>query len=335
MEFKIYNGDCLELMKEIPDESVDMILDDLPFNLTDCAWDKGVIDLSAMWEQFKRILKPCCSAVLFASGKFTHKLIASNYDWYKYKWIWIKNAPTMFLHAKNAPMHKFEEILIFSDGVINHPTCTTRRMKYNPQGLIPCEEYHQNGAHNTYGDRPSRPIVRVNDGEKPSQLRAGGRGSKFIHNTDKVSEVSLQGGKLRGNSKTQSQVTAYGGKLCGSKCKFGGIVGERPSHVDYYIPEQTNYPSDVLEFKTVPTTKRFHPTQKPVDLLEFLIKTYTNEGETVLDATMGSGSCGCAAINTNRRFIGFEIETKFYDIAEKRISEAVNEKAQSLFNLEV
>lgn len=232
MEYQIYNEDCLEGMKRLAENSVDAIIADLPYNLTDCAWDKGVIDLSALWTEFKRVLKPYSSAVLFASGKFTHKLITSNSEWYKYKWIWVKNAPTMFVQAKNAPMRAFEEILIFSDGVINHKTCTTRRMKYNPQGVVPCGEavpyaahisdvslqggklrtnskkqsdvtaygdklhpphgganvatrgiFKRNGNHNAYGDRPSRPVIRSNDGkDKPSQLRAGGRGEKWTPN---------------------------------------------------------------------------------------------------------------------------------------------------------
>ena len=106
----IKQGDCMELMKEIPDGSVDMVLTDLPYNLTACKWDELPIDLDKLWEHFKRIIKPYSAIVLFASGKFTHKLIASNFDWYKYKWIWVKNAPTMFVHAKNAPMRKFEEL---------------------------------------------------------------------------------------------------------------------------------------------------------------------------------------------------------------------------------
>lgn len=324
--YEIYNEDCLIAMKRLPENSVDCIICDLPYNLTDCAWDKSAIDLPTMWTEFKRILKPYNSAVMFASGKFTHKLIASNLDWYKYKWIWVKNAPTMFVHAKNAPMRKFEEILVFSDGSINHPTCTTRRMKYNPQGLMSCEEYCRNGAHNTYGDRPSRPVVRVNDGEKPSQLRAGGRGNKFIHNIDKVSGVSLQGGKLKGNWRD-----GYNWERSSKLKAFGGTYGARPSHVDYYIQSQTGYPTDILEFNVEPPQKKLHPTQKPTDLLEYLIRTYTNEGELVLDATMGSGSTGVAAMNTNRRFIGFETETKFYEIAKKRIDEALAKKAQELF----
>lgn len=296
--YEIFNEDCVTGLKRIANNSVDCIICDLPYNLTECAWDKGAIDLDALWLQFKRILKPYNAAVMFASGKFTHKLITSNPEWYKYKWIWVKNAPTMFVQAKNAPMRAFEEILIFSDGVINHKTCTTRRMKYNPQGVVPCGEAVPYAAHisdvSLQGGK-----LKSNDGkDKPSQLRAGGRGDVRTH---------------------------------GCKKRFQGIAGARPSHVDWYIQEQTGYPTDVLEFKVVPNGKRDHPTQKPVDLLEYLIKTYTNEGETVLDATFGSGSTGVACINTGRQFIGFETEKNFFDIAKKRIDDAIAKKEQSLF----
>ena len=248
MTCDIYNEDCLKGMTRLPDNSVDLILTDLPYNLTASACDKNAIDLSAMWKQFKRILKPCSSAVLFANGSFTNKLITSNLDWFKYKWIWVKNTPTLFIHAKNAPMRKFEEILVFSDGVVNHARCTNRRMKYNPQGVVSCE------------------IER-----------------------DKRSKA------------------------------FGNIVGKRPSQVEQYTQKHTGYPSDVLYYDVPRSKARFHPTQKPTELLEYLIRTYTNEGEVVLDATMGSGSTGVAAMNTDRNFIGYEIDEKFFDIARNRI----------------
>lgn len=197
MDYQIFNEDCIEGMKRLPDNSVDCIITDLPYNLTACAWDMAAIDLPSMWAQFKRILKPYNSVVMFASGKFTHKLIASNLDWYKYKWIWVKNVPTMFVQAKNAPMRKFEEILIFSDGVINHTTCTTRRMKYNPQGLVACE------------------VEKPPEGkDQPSQLRAGGRGSKWVcSNKGKKTPTVLGGGELKGNSKKKvhSQIICWGG----------------------------------------------------------------------------------------------------------------------------
>lgn len=132
---QIYNEDCLEGMKRIPDGSVDMVLTDLPYEITALPYDKQ-IDLAEMWTQFKRILKPYTAVVLFASGKFTHQLIASNFEQFKYKWIWRKNAPTLFVHAKNRPMSCYEEICVFSDGVINHASLSKKRMKYNPQGLI-------------------------------------------------------------------------------------------------------------------------------------------------------------------------------------------------------
>ena len=290
MHYQVFSEDCLEGMKRIPDGSVDMILTDLPYNLTACKWDLTPIDLPAMWEQFRRILKPCCSVVLFASGRFTYKLISSNLEQYKYKWIWVKNAPTFFVHAKNAPMRKFEEILVFSDGSINHPTCTDHRMKYNPQGVVPCTSLRTNL-------------------------------DKDVH-----SEVTAFGGKFKGNWRD-----GYNWERHGRLNAFGNVVGKRPSQVDYYIQEQTGYPSDVLEYKVPHSAAKLHPSQKPVDLLEFLIRTYTDEGETVLDATMGSGSTGVACVNTGRNFIGFETEKNFYDIALKRISTAMDKQSQALF----
>lgn len=259
MSYEIYNEDCLQGMKRIPDGSVDMILTDLPYNVTACAWDLQPLNLDDLWTQFNRVLKPYRSAVMFASGKFANKLIASNAARYKYKWIWIKNAPTNFIHAKNAPMHKFEEILVFSDGVINHPSCTNRRMKYNPQGVIACNI-----------------AKRRNSGNNVIELRGIARAKQ-------------------------------------------------------YKQEQTGYPADVLYYDVPNNGNKLHPSQKPVDLLEYLIRTYTDEGELVLDATMGSGSTGVAAINTKRRFIGFETEQKFFDISKQRIDEAIAKREQSLF----
>lgn len=347
---ELYNEDCIAGMAKLADNSVDMILTDLPYNLTACKWDKTPIDLAEMWTQFKRILKPCCSAVLFASGKFTFKLVASNFEQYKYKWIWVKNAPTMFVHAKNAPMRKFEEILVFSDGSINHPSCTTRRMKYNPQGVVPClprirddngmlangelmrsqgrspiKARNTNRADSIIGDRPRRACGTTYEQSQtgyPTDVLEFDElpDSKYIHSTHKGSEVSLQGGKLKGNWERHGRLKA-----------FGNTVGKRPSQVDYYIQEQTGYPSDVLNFKTPHNVTKFHPSQKPTDLLEFLIRTYTDEGETVLDATMGSGSTGVAAVNCGRDFIGFELEKKFFDVACERIAEVQNPHVQALF----
>jgi len=314
MNYQIQQGDCLELMKKIPDGSVDMILTDLPYNLTDCSWDKSAIDLAAFWEQVKRILKPYCSAVLFSSGKFTHKLISSNFDWYKYKWIWVKNTATMFVHAKNAPMRKFEEILVFSDGVINHKSVSKRRMKYNPQGLIDCTILKDNlGKSSETEIRAHGKFKPPKWYDSPTQLRAGGSGKRWSGIYDDCASNWQRCGRVKsGANATKTQI-------------------HNPHPENTYIQEQTGYPSDVLHFDALSTNGRFHPTQKPVDLLEYLIKTYTDAGETVLDATMGSGSTGVAAVNTGRKFIGFETEQKFFDIAKQRIEKAIAESEQSLF----
>lgn len=230
-----------------------------PYNITDADFDKSVIELTQLWEQFKRILKPRCSAVLFASSSFTFKLYNSNPEWYKYKYIWAKNRVTGFPNAKNRPMCRYEEVLVFSNSVIAHEGKSERRMKYNPQGLI-----------------------------------RGGR--------------------------------SYTGR------KSGNIYGDHNGSLSHaYTAKYHNYPNDILYFKRPHNVGQNHPTEKPVALLEYLIRTYTDESEVVLDATMGSGSTGVAAINTNRRFIGFELDEKYFNIAQKRLNRAVAEKQQALF----
>ena len=229
-------GDCLELMKDIPDKSVDMILCDLPYSLkkrktTWNDWDCE-IDLNRLWEQYNRIIKNNGTILLFGTDLFSAGLILSNYKNYKYKWIWQKESGTGFLNAKRMPLRNFEEILVFYK---NQPT-------YNPQMTI-------------------------------GQAYTTTKGSKSSNycSTDKI-------------------VTTINN-------------GER-------------YPLTIINFKR---DKGLHPTQKPVELLEYLIKTYTNEGDTVLDNCMGSGSTGVACINTNRNFIGFELDNNYFNMAKKRI----------------
>lgn len=241
---KLMQGDCLELMKDIPDKSIDMILCDLPYGTIASSWDK-IIDFKALWEQYERIIKNNSAIVLFGSGQFTYKIIKSNPKLYKYKWIWFKSKRGNFVNAKNRPMTAYEEIMIFSKG--NTANGSKNKMKYYPQGLV-----------------------------KKKTIR-----------TDK------------------------------SGTRFGTMAGKRPSHKTTIISEYSGYPFDVLQFDSVLKPK--HPTQKPVELLEYLIKTYTNENETVLDNCMGSGSTGVACVNTNRNFIGMELDEKYFNIAKERI----------------
>ena len=270
----IFNEDCLTGMKQLADSSVDFICTDLPYGLMSYKQDKR-INLDEMWQEFRRILKPNCVVALFASSKFTIELAASNLDWYKYKFVWVKNFSTNFVNAKNRPLSKYEEVLIFSGGACVHKGQSERRMRYFPQGLKAL---------------------------KYEKVHGGNTICLSIHRHNK-----------------------------NAKKKFGATIHSSPSNVEEYTQQWGNYPTDVLYFDAPYNVKRNHPNEKPIPLLEYLIKTYSNEGETVLDATCGSGSCGVACVNTNRNFIGYELDKKYYDVASERINKAVFEKSTRLF----
>ena len=259
----IKQGDCLELMKEIPDCSVDMILTDLPYGgeVTEFRWDER-LDFTKLWEQFRRIIRDRRAIVLFGQEPFASELRMSALDIYKYDWIWRKSRVSNALNCHFSPLRTFENVMVFSNGSAS--TNGNRQMLYNPQGL-----------------KPSGKLVKNH--------------SCFINHF-------------------------------GRERKPNKVYASTPKE---YIQQYTNYPQTALEFKS--PARPVHPTQKPVDLLEYLIKTYTNEGETVLDATMGSGSTGVACVNTGRDFIGFEKEQNFFEISQKRIAEAQAKKAQELF----
>ena len=233
MNIELYNGDCLELMKNIPDKSIDMILCDLPYGTTACKWDT-VIPFEPLWEQYNRIIKDNGVIALFAQIPFDKVLGVSNLKMLRYEWIWKKSKATGHLNAKKMPLKEHENILIFYK---NLP-------RYNAQGLI-------------------KKVI-------PTISRGRDNGSNY---------------------------------------------GESSKDA---IQEYENYPKSVLEFAS--ESKTVHPTQKPVALFEYLIKTYTNEGETVLDNCMGSGSTGIACLRTNRNFIGIDKDDKYFDIAYNRIN---------------
>ncbi|WP_288773774.1 site-specific DNA-methyltransferase [uncultured Psychrobacter sp.] len=237
--FKLWHGDCLELMKDIPDGSVDLILTDPPYGTTQCKWD-SVINLNLMWQELKRVARPNAAIVMTAVQPFTTTLISSNIKMFKYDWVYCKTQATNFLNAKKQPLRNHESVLVFYR---KQPT-------YNPQMT--------NG--------------------KPYSITDG----------KKSQSVSGDADITNGGHRTVSD-------------------GKR-------------YPLSVMSKITSETG--LHPTQKPVALMEYLIKTYTHEGDTVLDFTMGSGSTGVACAKTNRGFIGIELDRDYYDIAVNRINEA-------------
>ena len=253
MTIQLMHGDCLELMKEIPDGSVDLVLTDPPYGTTACKWD-AVIPFEPMWAAVKRVLKANGAAVFTASQPFTSALVMSNVSWFKYCLVWEKSRATGHVHAKNKPLKKHEDVLVFSSGTTVHASQSPSRMTYNPQGLV------------------YAPYVK----KRPS---AG----------------------LTGN---------------------GSTFAARKSHKKEYVAEHVGYPTSVLEVASEHNVGAFHPTQKPVALMEYLIRTYTNEGEAVLDFTMGSGTTGVACANTGRRFIGIERDEGYFQIAKERIENA-------------
>ena len=275
----LYQGDCLVEMNNITENSVDLILCDLPYGTTDrkgikdkgdnrlLEWDT-VIPLDKLWEQYKRVLKPNGAVVLTADQPFTSQLIISNIDWFKYEWIWKKKKTTGFLLANYRPMKQTEDIVVFSPAGAAAASRNGGNMTYNPQGLIE---------------------KRVK--KKNSAKRLG----KFLHNPEHMGE------------------------------------GNKLLHETEYEQKYTNYPSEIIEFTLDKNV--VHPTQKPVALMEYLIRTYTNEGEVVLDNCMGSGTTGVACVNTNREFIGIERDQGYFKAALNRISSVpLKEEAQEELN---
>lgn len=236
-DIELWHGDCLELMKDIPDKSIDCILCDLPYGTTRCKWDT-IIPFEPLWEQYNRVVKDSGAIVLFGSEPFSSLLRTSNLENYKYDWYWDKIRGVGHLNAKKQPMKNVETISVFYK----------KQCLYNPQ-------------------------MRDRDAPRVSK-----------------------------NNNTQQ------------------VFGKSQ---DNFIGETLNkkYPITLLTYsKSSQEDMKYHNSQKPVALLEYLIKTYTNEGETVLDNCMGSGTTGVACKNLNRKFIGIELDDTYYEIAKNRIN---------------
>lgn len=244
----IKQGNCLELMKEIPDKSVDMILCDLPYGTTACKWD-CIIPFEPLWEQYKRIIKDNGAIVLFGNEPFASLLRVSNLDIYKYDWIWEKENGTNFATVKYQPFRKTEKILVFGNFATSFNK--KRPKNYNPQ---------------------------FSKGESYSIKRKAKQREQLHKGANKESSL---------------------------------------------VNDGFRYPTDIIRFNSVKKGTYLHPTQKPVELLEYLIKTYTNENDVVLDNCMGSGSTCVAAINTKRHYIGFELDENYFNIAKERIENTI------------
>ena len=233
----VYNEECLEGMKRIPDKSIDMILCDLPYGQTSNSWD-SIIPLEELWQQYDRIIKDDGAVVLTAKGKFMHQLISSNLKNYRYEWVWDKNKGANFAHVKRMPLNVHEYAIVFYK---KQPT-------YNPQ---------------------------MTNGKPYTQKRL---------------QESVKG--------IADNMGRYTTKSDGKR-----------------------YPKSIIRVDGIAQRHIIHPTQKPVALFEYLIKTYTNEDDIVLDNCMGSGTTAIACMNTNRNYIGFELDQGYWKLSLDRIKE--------------
>lgn len=241
MKIDLFKGDCLEVMRDIPDGSIDAIITDPPYGTTACKWD-SIIPLDMMWKQLNRIIKKNGAIVLFGQQPFTSVLTCSNLKDYKYDLYWEKERITNIQQVKKRAGKVIETISIFYKN-----QCT-----YNPQ-------------------------MQIHNGPK---------------RTNKVKNGLL-----------------------------GSLTDNTNKKVIEYNDTGVRYPTQLVKFKRDILTCNLHPTQKPVELMEYLVKTYTNKGETVLDFTMGSGTTGVACMNTGRNFIGIEQEDHYFEVASKRIAD--------------
>ena len=238
---KIYLGDCLEVMKDISDKSIDMILCDLPYGTTACKWD-AIIPFEPLWEQYNRVIKDNGAIALFGNEPFTSEMVCSNLEGFKYRWDWNKQIPSGMSYARYRPMQQTEDICVFTKKGV--------KTVYNPQM--------------TKRDKP---------------IKSGGT------NYSETAPIKYKDKSFKKTYEYKNPITL----ISFAKIRKGSL----------------------------------HPTQKPVDLLEYFIKTYTNEGETVLDNCIGSGTTAIACINTGRNYIGIEKDKNYYNLANKRIEDSV------------
>lgn len=251
MSVEILHGDCLELMKKVADESVQLILTDLPYGTTPLDFDKEMIPFEPLWKEYKKIIKEDGAIVLFAQQPFTSKLIMSNLDMYKYNWVWVKDNATNFLNKHYQAGKITEDICVFGKGACSFVKSGVN-MKYNPQ-------MHKGKPYKCTSD---------SEGRKNAVIRGDVKNVTTISDGDRL-------------------------------------------------------PNNVLYFNR--DSEKLHPTQKPLALIQYLIKTYTDEGDLVLDSCVGSGTTAIASYVEKRNFIGYEINDEYYKIAIDRLNRYTTE----------
>jgi hypothetical protein len=321
-----FHGDCLVESQNIENYSVDLILTDLPYGTTACSWDE-IIPFEPMWKEFYRVLRPNGFIVLTASQPFTSKLVSSNIDNFSHNWVWNKIRGVGHLLAKKRPMMASEDILVFTNEHSHDFTFRSPLRKY----AIQLFEYigktkkqifedmgNQSVCHfmrtgstqfNMCTEKCYNDLIRLYGIDKMEGFEQFGKLVKdnedYLNSFPRVYNPQMRSrDKARVSKMKATENTCYG-------------------NLEDYQGEllEESYPINIIEFdKSGHSNMLLHPTQKPLELMEYLIKTYTNEGMVVFDATMGSGTTGLAAVKNGRKFIGIEKDEKYFEIAVSRVS---------------
>lgn len=340
---KIYNEECLNGMKRIPDRSVDAVICDLPYGTTDLEWD-NVIPLDKLWKEYKRILRPNGWALLTASNPFSALLIMSNKKNFSHQWIWDKKNTGNPLLAKKQPLKNFEDVLLFQNKDFSsndyekaHPLREYGRKLFEYIGK-PHNEISKDFIElhpNTKGNQCSRFL-------RPDSLQFALCTKQTYQELQELYKVHQMKGFREFEDLSKEQAEFKKSRKCERIYNPQMVKGEmrkrRPIGSDIAIssswkPKEhfefeeaysdLRYPKAIISFPK--DKEKLHPTQKPVSMFEYMIKTYTNEGDTVLDNCMGSGTTAIACLNTKRNFIGFELSKEYFDIATKRVDKRKRE----------
>ena len=327
---ELLQGDCLELMKQIQDKSIDLILCDLPYGTTACSWDE-IIPFDKLWKQYNRIVKDNGIIVLNASQPFTSKLVMSNIALFKHHWVWDKKRGVGHLLAKKRPMMCTEDIIVFFKDLNERKSQVTSFValrKYFEAVLLQVNVSKKEILNNvgqradhcfryksTQWDIPTedtyKELIRIYNIDKFLFFRSYNSLLKeYRVEESKFKDVIYNPQMRKREVPRLSKVKATDNTCYGNYKSFKGeVLNEK-------------YPINLIEFsKSNHKDMLLHPTQKPLALTEYLVKTYSNENDLVLDNCMGSGSTGVACKNLNRKFIGIELDKKYFEIAKKRIDE--------------
>jgi hypothetical protein len=312
---ELINGDCLEVMKDLSDNSVDFLFADLPYGQTSCKWD-CLIDLDLFWKQVNRVCKQDAVMAFTCSVKFGNTLINSNPKCFRYDLVWVKSAACGFLNAKKMPMKKHEMVYIFyrklakvyTENIALHHTHKFLKQEENIKMRKPVKV----GEH-LYGNSVESPVGQYEPPLPNSVIKEEIYGKEYLDKKTDYNE--RKNGESRYNPPLPNSVIKEENVVYDQEHK-SDLYGEKTKRDDIH---KTRYnpplPNSIMEIKS---EKGKHATQKPVPLMEYLIKYFTREGETVLDPTMGSGGTGIACKNLNRKFIGIEMDKDIFDVAVER-----------------